>query len=127
MKKIILFVGAALFLILGNYSVDAQVQMKKQNQSLSVDSTEAIAMKKTNQLVRPLGLNKKQQEQIYNLFLKTETKISKSEFSKSENKKDVIQRKGALNSELNKYVLSAMEDILTEKQFRKYSELIKKL
>jgi len=122
MKKNILLIAAALFLFLGNQSVTAQAKMKKDVQTIGVKKTEEVsAKKKVTSLIRPLALNKKQQEQVYNLFAKTEEKMSRSGASSDAQKQEVMQAK------MNKYVMDKMKEILTEEQFKKYLDLAKDL
>lgn len=121
MKKNILFIVAALFLFLGNQSVSAQVKMKKDTQSISTVKSEAKAEKMTTSLVRSLKLNKKQQEQVYNLFVKAEGKMNRASAVGDAKSLEVKQ------SKMDKFVKGSMKQILTEEQFEKYLELAKDL
>lgn len=122
MKKNILLIATALFLFIGNQSVTAQVKMKKNVQSINTEKSEAKAKKMTTNLIRPLGLDQKQQEQVYSLFVKTESKMNRvSAAAANVNEQDAKQAK------MDKYVMSSMKEILTEEQFNTYMELSKKL
>lgn len=121
MKKNILFVAAALFLFLGNQSLSAQAQFKNENtQTKSTEKTELVASNKTQSLVRALGLNEKQQEQVYSLFQKTEEKMNRA--NAVTESKDL----GAKQAKMDKYIMAKMKEILTEDQYTKYLDLLKK-
>ncbi|WP_431137181.1 hypothetical protein [Psychroserpens mesophilus] len=121
MKKNILLIAAALFLFLGNQSVTAQAKMEKERKSISVEKSHAKAKEMTSSLIRPLGLNTKQQEEVYALFSKVEMKMGKvrAEVS-SQDQKDK-------QTKMDEYVMASMKEILNEEQFKKYIELAKKL
>ncbi|WP_033961042.1 hypothetical protein [Psychroserpens jangbogonensis] len=123
MKKNILLIATALFLFAGNQSVTAQAKMKKEVQSISVDKTktEVSAKKKTASLIRPLGLNEKQQEQVYALFAKAGEKMSRVGADSG------AKIQGDKQAKMDKYVMAKMKEILTEKQFLKYLDLAKDL
>ncbi len=121
MKKNVLLIAAALLLFLGNQTITAQAKIKKESQSINVESVESIAKKKTQDLVRPLGLSKKQQDQVYAIFLKTEQKMSRTKAGEdAKGEKD-------LKAKLDKYVMSSIKEILNEEQFKKYLEVTKAL
>ncbi len=124
MKKNILFIAAALFLFLGNQSVTAQAKMKKEVQSISIEKPEVKAKEMTTSLIRPLGLNEKQQEQVYTLFAKTEGKMNRASTVTDAKGQEAKQAKQA---KMDKYVMSKMKEILNEEQFKKYLELAKDL
>ena len=123
MKKNILLIATALFLFAGNQSVTAQAKMKKEVQSISADKTktEVSAKKKTASLIRPLGLNEKQQEQVYALFAKAGEKMSRASADSG------AKIQGDKQAKMDKYVMAKMKEILTEKQFIKYLDLAKDL
>lgn len=122
MKKNILLIAAALFLFLGNQSVTAQAKMEKEVQAISTDKTELSAKKETKSLIRSLGLNKKQQEQVYSLFAKTNGKMSKATASNVDTKEQEVKQ-----AKMDKYIMVKMKEILTEEQFKKYLDLAKDL
>lgn len=119
MKKNILLIAAALFLFLGNQSITAQAKMEKETQSISAEETEVSAKEKTTSLIRSLGLNKKQQEQVYNLFVKSEEKMSRASLEGETKEKKMKEAK------MNEYIMAQMKEILTEGQFKNYLELVK--
>jgi len=119
MKKNILLIAAAFFLFLGNQSVTAQVKMKKEVQSASFEKPEVKAKKATTNLIRPLGLTKIQQEQVYGVFMKVEAKMSKEAVRDT-------KEQAATRAKMDKYVVGSMEKILTKEQFKRYLELSKK-
>ncbi len=121
MKKNVLLIAAALFLFLGNQSVIAQAKMKKEVQSIRIEKPEVKAKEMTTSLTRPLSLNKEQQEQVYTLFSKTEEKSNSIKMHSDSNDLGTSQAK------MDKYVMSQMKEILNEKQFKKYLELVKDL
>lgn len=118
MKKSILLIATALFLFVGNQSVTAQAKIKKETQTFNLESVQASAKKKTDDLVRPLGLTKSQQEKVHSLFVKIEEKRSLSTDAKDQK---------AMQAKIDTYVMSSMKEILKEEQFNKYLELTKTL
>lgn len=121
MKKNILLIAAALFLFLGNQSVTAQAKMKKETKSSIVKKSDVKAKEKTMNLIRPLGLNDKQQEQVYNLFVTTGEKMSRANSGAN------AQELEAKQAKMDKYIVSKMKEILNEEQYKKYLELVKDL
>ncbi|MCB0382660.1 MAG: hypothetical protein KDD05_04990 [Psychroserpens sp.] len=121
MKKNILLIAAALFLFLGNQSVSAQAKMKKEVQSAIVKKSDVSAKEKTMNLIRPLSLTEKQQEQVYELFAKTGEKMGKA--SAESNAKDLE----AKQAKMDQYVTAKLKEILNEEQYKKYLDLAKKL
>lgn len=116
-----LLVAAALFLFLGNQSMSAQAQFKNENTQIkSTEKTEVAASNKTKSLVRALGLNEKQQEQVYSLFQKTEEKMNRA--NAAAESKD----QAAKQAKMDKYIMAKMKEILTEDQYTKYLDLLKK-
>jgi len=119
MKKNILLITAALFLFLGNQSVTAQVKIKKEVKSTVVQKDNVKAKEKMASLIRPLGLDKKQQEKVYDLFSKTQQKLTRAE---NEAKAEEFKAKQA---KMDKYITLKMKEILNEKQYQKYLDLNK--
>ncbi|MEY8848045.1 hypothetical protein AB9K26_04480 [Psychroserpens sp. XS_ASV72] len=121
MKKSILFIAVAVFMFLGNQAVDAQAKIKNNTQTQVSETVQATAKTKTTKLVRALELSSKQQEQVYNLFLKSEEKLSKAS-SEIEGKE-----LNAKQAKMDKYVEAKMKEILKEEQYKKYLNLAKDL
>jgi hypothetical protein len=121
MKKNILFIATVLFVFLGNQSVSAQAKMKKEVQSTSAEKVQVLAKEKTNNLVRPLSLNKDQQNQVYTLFRNVEDKIGSSSSITDAKEQEAMQTK------IDKHVSSKMKEILNEEQFQKYLKLVQKM
>ncbi|MCB0383611.1 MAG: hypothetical protein KDD05_10060 [Psychroserpens sp.] len=121
MKKNILLIAAALFLFLGNQSVNAQAKMKKEAHTEIAQKSEVSAKEKMMNLVRPLGLNDKQQEQVLGLFAKAEEKMSKAK------KESDTQEIEAKQTKMDAFVTSKMKEILDEEQYKKYLDLAKAL
>lgn len=121
MKRNILLIAAALFLFLGNQSVTAQAKLEKEVKTYDLSYIKENAKKKTKTLVNYLDLNDKQQEQVYNLFVETQKKTSKT-LTKVDSKK-----KKAITSRMDRYIADSMKEILTEDQFKKYLSISKDL
>ena len=115
-----LLVAAALFLFVGNQSLSAQAQFKNENTQIkSTEKTEVAASNKTKSLVRALGLNEKQQEQVYSLFQKTGEKMNRANAATESKDQEAKQAK------MDKYIMAKMKEILTEDQYTKYLDLLK--
>ncbi|WP_435413583.1 hypothetical protein [Psychroserpens mesophilus] len=119
MKRNILLIAAATFLFLGNQSMTAQTKIKKETQSAVIQKSNINAKEKTMNLIRPLGLNDKQQEQVYSLFEKTEEKMGRAGTEADAKQLEAKQAK------IDQYIMSKMKEILNEEQYNKYLELVK--
>ncbi len=119
MKKGILLIAAALFLFLGNSSVAAQAQVKKNAQSIDKEKIEVTAQKKTKSLIRVLGLSDEQQKQVYSLFTKTETKMEAAKNSSDGNAKEI----SAKEAKMKTFIKQKMKEILNEEQYLKFLDL----
>ncbi|WP_425077714.1 hypothetical protein [Psychroserpens sp. S379A] len=114
MKKNILLIVAALFLFLGNQSINAQAKMEKEVKTYDLSYIKANAKKKTKSLISYLDLNNKQQEQVYNLFIEVGQKIGKLQA------KEDTKQKAAFTARMERYVSDSMKDILNQDQLKKY-------
>ncbi|MFK7781038.1 hypothetical protein [Psychroserpens sp.] len=121
MKRSILLIAAALFLFAGNQSVTAQAKLEKEVKTYDLSYIRENAKKKTESLVNYLGLNEKQQEKVYNLFVETQQKSNKSLVGADSKKKK------AITSRMERYISDTLKEILTEDQLKKYLAMSKDL
>jgi len=114
MKKQLLFLSFALLFFMGNQHVDAQERVSTANTIENVSDSKAIANKKVKSLTRRLGLEKNQQEKLYEIFVNADQKM------KGVHAIDDVQERTEKTKTLNDMVHIQIKELLSEDQYETY-------
>nr|WP_321235946.1 hypothetical protein [uncultured Psychroserpens sp.] len=118
MKKTLLLLSFACFLLVGNQLSFAQSQLEQEKTVVKSadDSAKKNALKVINLLEREAKLDAKQKTKVYDIFVGVNKKMKGIEAIE-----DATERK-AKEAKIQNYINQKLQMVLTEKQYALYSK-----